>query len=229
MDYDYIRKYKLEDVQLKSSRKYFIITSFIIGIVEIVLLIGFRTEPVQFWSVIAIGFMIISLQLYSEVWSIKTENESLNVKLGITQYTIPFRDFINIKLIKRRGKRRGNYDYSYYYDEILQIIYKKNNRMKRLELTTYKNSFTNVKLINEYEVIEFINKFSKEEKDGYLDIRTQEEEKELEEMLSKLLWTNELEYIEQKKVVIVIISTVVITIGIILCFLIPYIIKCNSY
>ena len=120
MDYDYIRKYKLEDVQLKSSRKYFIITSFIIGIVEIVLLIGFRTEPVQFWSVIAIGFMIISLQLYSEVWSIKTENESLNVKLGITQYTIPFRDFINIKLIKRRGKRRGNYDYSYYYDEILK-------------------------------------------------------------------------------------------------------------
>jgi len=43
------------------------------------------------------------------------------------------------------------------------------------------------------------------------------------------LWSNDIEYIESKKLIKIIIGTVVITTGIILCFLIPYVIKCNSY
>ena len=122
--------------------------------------------------------------------------------------------------------------------KILQIEYKKDNKIRYIDLC-YKKSIwilmnkCNIVLESETEILELKDKFSTdeslEEKDGYFNIRTQEEEKELEDMLKTKLWGNNIKFIERKKITIVIIITVTITIGIILCFLIPYAIKCNSY
>lgn len=224
----YIRKYKIGDIQLKSSRKNIIITNLIIGIVVIVLLIAYITEPVRFFGVIGLGLLIISLICNTEIWSVKTENNILFVKTGLTRYIIPFKDLIDIKLIKRRNFNSNE------YTEILQIKYRKNNKIRYIELTYVRalGPLFYIKLVNEDKIIAFTDKFStnrfSEEKDGYLNIRTQEEEKELEELLSNLLWNKDLQDIEPKKVTIIIISTIIITIGIILCFLIPYIIECSS-
>lgn len=214
----YIRKYKARDIKLKSSKKYIIITSIIIGILTIALLIGFREDPVKFWGTIGISIMIFALTFDAEYWSIENENHILKIKRGIVKIVIPFENLVNVDVIIRRNEG--------HVTRKLQILYRKNNRIKRIELI-YRIRF--IRIANEGEVRLFMDTFSEEEKDGYLDIRTKEEEIELEEVLKKQLWSNELRYIEPKKIAIVLIITVVITIGIILCFLIPYIIQCNNY
>lgn len=214
----YIRKYKARDIKLKSSKKYIIITSIIVGILTIALLIGFREDPVKFWGTIGISIMIFALTFDAEYWSIENENHILKIKRGVVKIVIPFENLVNVDVIIRRNEG--------HVTRKLQILYRKNNRIKRIELI-YRIRF--IRIANEGEVRLFMDTFSEEEKDGYLDIRTKEEEIELEEVLKKQLWSNELRYIEPKKIAIVLIITVVITIGIILCFLIPYIIQCNNY
>ncbi len=215
---DYIRKYKERDIKLKTSEKYIIITSIIVGILTIALLIGFREEPGKFWGTAGISIMILALAFDAEYWSIENENDILKIKRGVVKIVIPFKNLVNVDSITISNEG--------HITRKLQILYRKNNRIKRMELT-YRSGF--IRIANEGEVRLFINTFSEEEKEGYLDIRTKEEEIELEEVLNKQLWGNELQYIEPKKIAIVLISTVVITIGIILCFLIPYIIQCNNY
>lgn len=215
---DYIRKYKARDIELKSSKKYIIITSIIVGILTIALLIGFREDPGKFWGTVGISIMIFALAFDTEYWSIENENDILKIKRGVVKIVIPFKNLINVDAITISNEG--------HVTRKLQILYRKNNRIKRMELT-YRIRF--IRIANEGEVRLFIDTFSEEEKEGYLDIRTKEEEIELEEVLNKQLWSNELQYIEPKKIAIVLISTVVITIGIILCFLIPYIIQCNNY
>ncbi len=214
----YIRKYKARDIKLKSSKKYIIITSIIVGILTIALLMGFREDPVKFWGTIGISIMIFALTFDAEYWSIENENHILKIKRGVVKIVIPFENLVNVDVIIRRNEG--------HVTRKLQILYRKNNRIKRIELI-YRIRF--IRIANEGEVRLFMDTFSEEEKDGYLDIRTKEEEIELEEVLKKQLWSNELRYIEPKKIAIVLIITVVITIGIILCFLIPYIIQCNNY
>ena len=112
--------------------------------------------------------------------------------------------------------------------KILQIEYKKDNKIRYIDLC-YKKSIwilmnkCNIVLESETEILELKDKFSTDESLEEKDF------KELEDMLKTKLWGNNIKYIERKKITIVIIITVTITIGIILCFLIPYAIKCNSY
>ncbi len=221
MDYNYIKRYKPEDIELESGKKYVIRQCLMIAIVGIGLSMLYNKidESKQFWAVLVLSLMAILLKLDSQYWLIKSENDVLFIKLGLTKCRIPFKDLIDIKMITRVGGRVPRRTY-----KIIRITYKKDERMKQLELFLNKNSPVN-------EVIKFIDKFSEYRiDDTYLDIRTQEEEKELEKILGKALWTNDIRYVEPKKLMIIVISTVVITTGIILYFwLIPRIIECNNY
>ena len=142
--------------------------------------------------------IVLFVDLFYRDWSITFENDILTVRKWIFKFNIPFEDLINIADTEHYVYRSRRH-----YYEIL-IKYKKGNSIRHLRTTYFvKTPFFKIEYAKEDEVSEFINIFVREEEltnnktetnisDGnYRNIRTEREETELKDFLSKKKKTEE--------------------------------------
>lgn len=194
-----IRKSKDVDIQIQSSRKQvriqcvFFVLLLCMIICSIILVTASDDnvgKPKSLYSIFILILILFCFDLYRIDWSLKTKNHILFIKKWIFKYEIPFRDLIDIK------------DDWWWSDsfkrEFLDIKYKKGNKMKFLKIDyLWKTPFLKFEYMNKNKITEFINIFfrcgelidDKKENNillpDYKNIRTKEEEKELDDWLNK--------------------------------------------
>ena len=210
-----IRKYKEGDIKIQSSRKNVTIKwiFFCVAIIMIwiIILISFCSSETKSLPVLLI-FMIILLgiNLYQRDWSIETKDKILIVRRCIFKYKIPFRDLIDIE-------DDWWWHSKYHYKRnFLKIKYKKGNNIKNIQIDyLIEDIFIKWEYAKKSEVTELINIFFRggeliEDKERtnlllseYKDIRTEQEEKEIDDLLNKKQKTEE-------KVIWLLICTLVI-------------------
>lgn len=194
---DIIRKYKDKPINLQSSRKlvrttyiiYCIIVIMIIGIIISIVKTNARYENV--WKSLILVTVIFLFNLYFIDWSVKTSNNILLVRKWIFQYKIPFKDLINIQ-------EDWGLDEDFWKYEFIRIKYRKGKKIKNLRMDyLIKSPFLNFEYVKKSEIKELIHVFfiagelieNRKESNvllpEYKNIRTEQEEKEIDDWLNK--------------------------------------------
>ena len=198
-----IRKYKNIDMQLQTSRKqvrkitiFYILILFII--IWVTILVNYNIDKtinsrllLNMVQLILIWLVFIGFNLFIIDWSIKTQDNKLFIRRWIFKSEIPFRDLIDII-------DDWWYHESFKYN-FIEIKYKKGNKVKYSKMYyLWEVPFLKYEFIKKSDITEFVNIFYR---DGgtieglketnillpeYKNIRTEEEEKEMDNLLNKI-------------------------------------------
>lgn len=192
-----IRKYKDRDIKIQSSRKNVAIKwiFFCVAIIMIwtIIIISFGSGETKSLPVLSILMMILlGIDLYQTDWLLKTKDNILFVRRWIFKYKIPFRELIDIE-----DDWWWNEKYKYKRN-FLVIQYKKGKRIKNIQIDyLIEEAFIKREYAKKSEITELINIFFRggelienREKTNillseYKDIRTEQEEKEIDDLLNK--------------------------------------------
>ena len=186
-----IRKYKDVDMQMQSSRKqvkiqciFFIL--ILCMIIWAILLFNVNDNHIgkpSLYPCLIVWLVFFCFILYNIDWTIKTGNDTLFIKRWIFKYNIPYRDLLDIQ--SKWWWDKDNVKRYFLEIRYLQIDY------------FLKTPFLKFEYMNKDNIIEFINIFLKggEPIEGvkesnvllseYKDIRTKQEEKEIDDFLNK--------------------------------------------
>lgn len=212
----FIRKYKDVNYKVQSSRK-IIRTKIIIFLLFIIILCAcLLSLGHEYKSVAGFFTFLFCFNLYFDVWSIETKDKVVIVKKGIfVRARIPFKD-----LIAMEGYKETTYGSNRYSTEEIYCIlikYKKGNHIKHIsEIYFKKTAYYKIEYAKIDEIRELINIFSRQgaikevgnifntqwelmenrtENPEYKNIRTEQEEKEIEDLLNiqgkreeKIMW-----------------------------------------
>lgn len=191
-----IRKYKDRDIKIQSSRKIVAIkwilfcTVIIMIIWTNILITSSSVETKSLHAILILMITLLCIDLYQTDWLLKTKENILIVRKWIFKYKIPFRELIDIE------------DKWWWHDNLkrnfLEIKYKKGNNIKNIQIDyLIKVPFIKWEYAKKSEVTELINIFFKggeliEDREEtnlllseYKDIRTEQEEKEIDDLLNK--------------------------------------------
>ena len=230
-----IRKYKDRVINIQSSRILVRIQTIIYFIIIIMTIyasiLGIKTNTSgaqELWKLAIIMIGLFVLFLYQKDWSVKNENNILYVRKWIFTYKIPYKDLIDIKQIESSIFRRD-----FHSCEYLIIIYKKGKKLKLIEIE-YLFKFEYVK---KSQIMEFINTFFKSVElienrkesnpllTDYKNIRTEQEEKEIDNMLNLEKKIEKMEKVNEEKAIWIGICAFVILFIIFVLFIIK---ACNN-
>lgn len=191
-----IRKYKDKGIKIQSSRKLVAIKWILFCMVVIliiwtnILIASSSGETKSLHAILIVMIILFCIDLYQTDWLLKTKNNILFVRKWIFKYKIPFRELIDIE---DKWWWHNNYKRNF-----LEIKYKKGNNIKNIQINyLIKVHFIKWEYAKKDEVIELINIFfrggelieDREETNillsEYKDIRTEQEEKEIDDLLNK--------------------------------------------
>lgn len=195
-----IRKYKDKVINLQSSRKLVRIESIIYCIIIIMtictIILCIKTnhpEGQGLWGIAVIIIGLFCFYLYKTDWSVKNANNILYVRKWIFTHEIPYKDLIDIKQSSELIHRSNFHWYEY-----LSITYKKGKKIKQIKMDYLSDApFFKFEYVKESQIIEFINTFLKSGEliennkesnvllSEYKNIRTEQEEKEIDNILNK--------------------------------------------
>lgn len=193
-----IRKYKDRDIKIQSSRKlvtikWILFCTVIIMIIWTNILITSNSgETKSLYAILILMITLFCIDLYQRDWLIETKDNILFVRRWIFKYKIPFRDLIDIE-------DDWWWHSKYHYKRnFLKIKYKKGNNIKNIQIDyLIEDIFIKWEYAEKSEVTELINIFfrcgelieDREETNillsEYKDIRTEQEEKEIDDLLNK--------------------------------------------